>query len=421
MRDSGKLTAGVIAAFSLLLVFGALFTALAETGFTAFGPTKTNLPDTPTSTSILLPTKEEQPPSIQPTEKIETPSPLEDTQEATSTDTPEITQTVIPTVTPDDSICTKPTGWVDYKIQSGDTLFSISLLFQTDVDTLIYSNCLTSNQIITGQILWVPNNPTLTPTKTPKPAATQTPKPADECYTLTLSHLGEGADAVANIPNSDGCPTGKYKAGEIITLTASPAAGWEVGSWVGTINDSSTAATNKVEMPAKDHLAKPVYVGICYPLSLSSGDNGGNPIPDKSKSTGCNTGEYITGETITFTADPDPGYTVDAWTGTDGGTNKLTMPASAASVSVTYKLIPPVCFALTLNHTGTGADPTASPTKSTGCADGEFTAGEAITLTASGGTVVSWTGTDDDNSTSTTNTWTMLPSPHTITVNYTTP
>jgi hypothetical protein len=285
---------------------------------------------------------------------------------------------------------------VEYKIESGDTLFSISVVYKTDVATLKNANCLTSNQIITGQILWVPDNAPEAPTKTPKPttSATKTPKPTstDGCYALTLSHLGEGADAVANIPNSSGCPAGKYKEGEIITLTASPSSGWEVGRWYGTTDDSSTALTNTVKMPAGDHLAKPKYVGICYPLSISSGPNGGDPVPDKTKSSGCNDYEYIAGEKITFTAAPDSGYTVDTWTGTDSGTNKLTMPYSAASVSVTYKAIP--CYSMTLGvAAGSGSVPTASAS-SMGCSAGEYAEGEVVTVTAApagGGIAQSWT------------------------------
>ena len=55
------------------------------------------------------------------------------------------------------------------------------------------------------------------------------------CYALTLSHAGQGSDPTASPVKSAACAAnGEYVAGEEITLSASPATGWEVGSWTGT-------------------------------------------------------------------------------------------------------------------------------------------------------------------------------------------
>jgi hypothetical protein len=43
---------------------------------------------------------------------------------------------------------------------------------------------------------------------------------------------------------------------------AVPVAGWQIASWTGTNNDSSTAATNTVSMPASPHTAKVNYLQI---------------------------------------------------------------------------------------------------------------------------------------------------------------
>ena len=411
MMKPGKLTTVVIAAFSLLLVFGALLTALAETGFTASEPTQDQALDSdPTATLIMLPTQE-IPPTDVPAATQEEPTEVVKVQDTATpevtklpTDTIESTETVEPTSTTSAGLsggtCTKPSGWKDYKVKSGDTLYAISVVFRTDVATLKSGNCLTSNQIITNQILWVPDNATRVPTETAKPKdPTKTPKPVnDSCYTLTLSHLGNGADAVASPASSDGCAAGKYKKGEKITLTAAPDPGWEVGSWYGTDNNSSTALTNTLTMPASDQLSKPVYVQSCFALTISSGANGLDPVPNIAKSSGCTAGNYVSGEKITFTAKPNSGYTVDKWTGTDDDsltslTNTLKMPAAASAVSVTYKLLPPPCFALTLGVTaGSGSVPTASAS-TMGCAAGKYAAGEVITVTAAptgGGAVDSW-------------------------------
>ena len=100
--------------------------------------------------------------------------------------------------------------------------------------------------------------------------------------------------------------------------------------------------------------------------------------------------------------------------------------AAITSTDISFNLslsgvTPPVCYPLTLTHTGNGADPTASPTSSTGCSAGQYVSGESITLTAapaSGHQVGSWNGTTNDSSTELTNTVTMPASAHSAGVNY---
>ena len=48
--------------------------------------------------------------------------------------------------------------------------------------------------------------------------------------------------------------------GEVITLTAYPDSGYQVGSWSGTDNDSSKANTNTLTMPAADRTVNVTYV-----------------------------------------------------------------------------------------------------------------------------------------------------------------
>ncbi len=61
------------------------------------------------------------------------------------------------------------------------------------------------------------------------------------CYSLIRTHTGSGSDPTASPANSTGCSSGQYHAGEAISLSASPAANWSVGSWSGTNNDATTS------------------------------------------------------------------------------------------------------------------------------------------------------------------------------------
>ncbi|RJP61309.1 MAG: LysM peptidoglycan-binding domain-containing protein [Candidatus Auribacter fodinae] len=63
--------------------------------------------------------------------------------------------------------CGAPYGWVRYTVQPGDNLYRISLLYRITVAELKQANCLTSDVISVGQLLWVPNTVTSTPPATP--------------------------------------------------------------------------------------------------------------------------------------------------------------------------------------------------------------------------------------------------------------
>lgn len=79
------------------------------------------------------------------------------------------------------------------------------------------------------------------------------------------------------------------------------------------------------------------------------------------------------------------------------------------------------CYVLTRTHTGSGADPVASPSNSPGCPIGQYVGGQSIQLTASpaaGSTVGSWSGTSNNASTSLANSLVMPAGNHTASVNY---
>jgi hypothetical protein len=93
-------------------------------------------------------------------------------------------------------VCKRPSGWYNYVVQRGDTLSSLAVRSGSSVTALRQANCLRSNLIYAGAVLWVPRylsapyvpprQPTATrrlPTRTPsKPTATpheptKTPQP----------------------------------------------------------------------------------------------------------------------------------------------------------------------------------------------------------------------------------------------------
>lgn len=121
------------------------------------------------------------------------------------------------------------------------------------------------------------------------------------CYALTLTHTGSGTDPSASPTNSPGCPAGQYTAGATINLSATPNAGWQVASWTGTNNNSSTATSNTVTMPASAHAASVNYIQSEYTLTVNI-VGGGAVTKSPEQAT------YHYGDVVQLTATPDTGW-----------------------------------------------------------------------------------------------------------------
>ena len=131
-----------------------------------------------------------------------------------------------------------------------------------------------------------------------------------DCYTLTLSHVGQGTDPTANPPKSAACSTdGQYVAGEDITLIgAVPDSGWQFSEWTGT--DSS----NSLTMPANDHTAGATYTQIEYTLTVNVVGNGSvSKNPDQST--------YHFGDAVQLSAVANTGWVFSEWGGGLSGSN----------------------------------------------------------------------------------------------------
>lgn len=217
MNSSQRSWYGIlIAVLSILMVGGALLTALAQSQFSLEAPADS----VPTATDLDVPAKTDTPAPAEPL-ATDTPEPPAETDSPTATQAsgsnPTSTQastntpyTFTPTSSAQDnssgSTCGAPYGWNQYTVKTGDTLFSISKNYQTTVLKLQIANCMgSSTRIITGSKLWVPNNPTITPTKTGVPTATDKPAPTNT-----------KAPAATNTPSSTATATA--------TATATPTA-----------------------------------------------------------------------------------------------------------------------------------------------------------------------------------------------------
>lgn len=169
-----------------------------------------------------------------------------------------------------------------------------------------------------------------------------------------------------------------------------------------------------------------IIVEDCYNVfGSSSPTEGGSVIPTSPGTCNADGDMYLPGTVVTVAATPNMGWDLAGWTGTDNDastalTNTVTVTDSDRTATANFVSQP--CVALTLTHTGDGADPVASPEYSEGCDPGTYLPREVISLTAAPALswyISSWTGTANDASTQATNTLTMPSSAHTATVNYT--
>ena len=136
---------------------------------------------------------------------------------------------VTPTRTSLPTRCGPPSGWEQYFVQKGDTLYSLAQRCRTTVLAIKQANCLTSNLILVGQKLWLPCRPatptplptytptetaTLRPTSTPTETPTPTPTSTSEVSPLPTP---SGTVEPTLTPTSTVVPT--------VTFTATPTEG----------------------------------------------------------------------------------------------------------------------------------------------------------------------------------------------------
>jgi LysM repeat protein len=97
---------------------------------------------------------------------------------------PTATATLLPS--PTRLPCGPPWSWIRYSVHPGDTLFRLSLAYGVSVPDLVFANCLDSNFIRVGEVLFVPNVPTRVPppTSTPVPPTLTLSPPPDTTVTV---------------------------------------------------------------------------------------------------------------------------------------------------------------------------------------------------------------------------------------------
>lgn len=162
-RDSGRGWSGfALVAIVVVTVLGGVLLTLSDArqGVPVSSATETLPSLTPTSTpaptegvvTISLPSPSPLPPSPSSPDVTPTQGPTaEPTAEPTMTPEPQ------PSATPEVILesCTPPAGWVPYTVRLGDTLFSLSRQSGVSLDEVREANCLSSDVLYPGSVLYL--------------------------------------------------------------------------------------------------------------------------------------------------------------------------------------------------------------------------------------------------------------------------
>ena len=233
-----------------------------------------------------------------------------------------------------------------------------------------------------------------------------------QTYTLTINIEGQGTTDPA-------AGTHEFDDGESVTITATPASGWEFIRWEGDATGASpsTSVTMDDDMTVTavfEELPPPTYTLTI----VVDGDGTTDPA--------AGTHGYHEGTTVTITATPATGWEFIRWEGDATGTSPSTSVTMDADMTVTavFEEIPPPTYTLTIVVEGEGTTDPAAGTH-------DYDDGESVPITATpddGWEFVEWigdaTGTDlsvtitMDDDVTVTAVFAEIPTPtYTLTVN----
>lgn len=130
-------------------------------------------------------------------------------------------------------------------------------------------------------------------------------------FKLVIEKLGNGTVTVS--PEKS-----YYQKGDKVTLTAIAAEGWEFVTWSGNLNSTESPVTIVLEN-SSPIIATFTNPNVSYTLQVNYSGHGTVKIEPEQES-------YLTGSTVTLTAEPGPGSVFSHWDGAiTGNTNPATI------------------------------------------------------------------------------------------------
>ncbi len=196
-------------------------------------------------------------------------------------------------------------------------------------------------------------------------------------FPLTATTPGGGTGLVSPVPFSG---TNRYVSNTVVTLTATPDAGWSFLRWAGDSTDTTSVTTVVMDRPRD--------VQAIFGTSVSVFTNGSGQVsPDPA------TGPYAYGSTVRIAAVPAAGSYLFGWAGAASGF------ANPLSLTVTNPLAVTALFAtLNANQVTLATSVTGAGILVVSPARNAYTNGESVTLSAIPATNYSFSGWGGDAS-----------------------
>jgi hypothetical protein len=241
--------------------------------------------------------------------------------------------------------------------------------------------------------------------------------PPPSNFLLNVSKNGQGT-VTSTSPPSPAISCGatcsqNYPGGAVVTLTATPAAGWQFSGWSGACGGTGTCV---VTMDASKSVTATFTLSPCirdclppasFTLTVTKAGSGTGavastapPSPSISCGGAC-AATYPSGTMVTLAAVADAGSQFTGWGGACGGTGNCVVTMDAAkAVTATFTLInPPQVFTLTVTKNGQGTVASTSPLSPSincgGACAATYPSGTVVTLAATpsaGWIFVGWGG-----------------------------
>ena len=183
-------------------------------------------------------------------------------------------------------------------------------------------------------------------------------------YTLAITIDPIAGGSVAVVPN------GPYYYGDVVTLTATPNAGYTFDHWSGDASGSNAVTTVTMD---SDKAVTAHFTESLYSLTITV-----DPVPGGSVAA-VPAPPYYFGDVVTLTATANTGYTFDHWSGDASGSNPVTTVTMNGNKAVTAHFTHNQYTLTVTIDPVTGGTVTTAP-------GGPYYYGDIVTITATANT-----------------------------------